>query len=144
MPFKNPTSLTLYQKALALTTMSREIASYFSYNQDLLKLYKSRSLQDSIADHIVKDAHLIPEHIAQAANSKSNMDRLEYVNLTQIMIRNILSYCNGLEQMGVKEKEYLNLFRKEIGSFRRSLNSWIKNIRLQGPENTWGFIDPIN
>lgn len=142
MPYKNPTSLTVYQKALELTSMSREIASYFSYNKDLLQLYQSRSLQDAIADHIVQDAHLIPEHIAQAANSNSNVTRLKYVNLTQIMIKNILSYCNGLEQMGVKEKEYLHLFRKEIGSFRRSLNSWMKTIRLQGPDNSWGFIDP--
>ena len=143
MPYKNLTSLTVYQKALDLTAMSREIASYFSYNKDLMKLYESRSLRDAIADSIVQDADLIPEHIAQAVRSNSNSARLKYVGLTQIMIRNILSYCNGLEHDGVKEKEYINLFRKEIGSFRRSLNSWLKTIRLQGPDTSWGHIDPV-
>ena len=143
MPYNNLTYLAVYQKALDLTTMSREIASYFSYNKDLFKLYESRSLRDSIADSIVQDADLIPEHIARAARSNSNSARLKYVGLTQIMIRNILSYCNGLEHDGVKEKEYINLFRKEIGSFRRSLNSWLKSIRLQGPENSWGPIDSL-
>ena len=123
--------------------MSREIAAYFSYNKDLLKLYESRSLRDSIADSIVQDADLIPEHIARAARTNSNSARLKYVGLTQIMIRNILSYCNGLEHDGVKEKEYINLFRKEIGSFRRSLNAWLKSIRLQGPDNSWGQLDSL-
>ena len=131
MAYKNLTSLTVYQKALDLTAMSREIASYFSYNKDLVKLYESRSLRDTIADSIVQDADLIPEHIAQAARSDSNSTRLKYVGLTQIMIRNILSYCNVLEHDGVQEREYINLFRKEIGSFRRSLNSLFNSIRLQ-------------
>ena len=139
MPYKNLKSLTVYQKALDLTTMSREIASFFAYNQDVIKLYESRSLRDDIAESIVQDANLIPEHLARAAHSDSNSARLKYVGLVQIMIRNILSYCNGLEHDGVKEKEYINLFRREIGSFRRSLNSWLKTIRLQGPDTSLGY-----
>ena len=57
------------------------------------------------------------------------------------MTRNILSYCNGLEKDGVKEKEYLNLLRKEIKSFRKSFKKWRKSMGKKGGYGTWGFND---
>jgi hypothetical protein len=49
-----------------------------------------------------------------------------------IMIRNINSYCTGLEKDGVREKEYLNLLRKEINSFRASFRKWRQNLSSEG------------
>lgn len=48
------------------------------------------------------------------------------------MIQNINSYCTGLEKDGVKEKEYLNLLRKEIRSFRKSFKKWTGSLPNKG------------
>ncbi len=48
-------TVPVYKRSLALCEMSREIASYVTFNKDLLKLYKSNSLRDIIADSLLTD-----------------------------------------------------------------------------------------
>ncbi len=138
MPYKNFRSIPVYKKALDLCTISREIASFVSYNKDLLKLYQSNSLRDHIADSLLTDAILIPQQIAQAETSDSQAVRMKSARFINIMIRNILSYCNGLEKDGVKEKEYLNLLRQEIRSFRKTFRVWRKSLSRNRGDN-WGL-----
>ncbi|WP_394750469.1 hypothetical protein [Spongiimicrobium salis] len=129
MSYKNLRTIPVYMKSLALCKMSREIAAYVSYNKDFLKLYQSNSLRDNIADALITDAILIPQNIAQAECSESYATRLRSVRFINTITQNILSYCNGLEKDGVKEKEYLNLLRNEVNGFRKSFISWKKSIQ---------------
>ncbi len=128
MAHKNLSTVPVYKKALELCKMSREIASYVSHNKDLLKLYQSNSLRDIIADSLLTDAILIPQQIAQAECSDSYAVRMNSVSYIHVMTRNILSYCNGLEKDGVKEREYLNLLRSEIKTFQTSFKDWRKSL----------------
>ena len=124
MSNKNLQQIPIYKKAMNLCFMSREIASYVSLNKDLLKLYESNSLRDSIANSLLTDAILIPQKIVAAEFSKSSSERMQSISFINIMIRNINSYCLGLEKDGVKETEYLNLLRSEIRSFRKHYRKW--------------------
>ena len=142
MAYKNFKSIPVYRKALDLCTISREIASFVSYNKDLLKLYQSNSLRDHIADSLLTDAILIPKHIAEAETSDSQAERMKSARFINIMLKNIVSYCNGLEKDGVREKEYLNLLRQEIRSFRKTFRIWRKSlIRRRG--DGWGLNDNL-
>ncbi|MEX0273640.1 MAG: hypothetical protein AB3N16_04605, partial [Flavobacteriaceae bacterium] len=127
MAHKNLRTLPVYRKALDLCYMSREIASYVTLNRDLLKLYSSNSLRDHIADSLLTDSILISKQIALAEGSKSYADRYRSVRYINIILKNINSYCTGLERDGVKEKEYLNLLRTEIKSFRTAFKEWRKS-----------------
>lgn len=129
MSYKNLNSIPIYRKSLDLLQMSREIASYVSYNQDLLKLYKSNSLRDNIADSLLTDSILIPQQIAAAEQSESYAVRMRSATFINIIIKNLNSYCIGLEKDGVKEKEYLNLLRSEVKSFRRLYKVWRRSMR---------------
>lgn len=128
MSTKNLGAIPVYQKALELREISNALASYVSFNKDVLKRYHSNSLRDNIADSLVNDAVLIPEQIAQAESSKSYDERINSVYFINIMIRNINSYCLGLEKDGVKDMEYLNLLRAEVTSFRKYFTKWRRNI----------------
>lgn len=142
MPQKNLRTVPIYRKALNLCRMSREIVSYVTYNKDLLHLYQSNSLRDIMADALLTDAILIPQQIAQAETSESAAVRLKSASFIHVMTGNILSYLNGLEKDGVKEKEYLNLLRQEIRSFRKSFKKWRKSIGGgHGNSPRWGFND---
>ncbi len=134
MSNKNLSAVPVYRKSLDLCKLSREIAAYVTYNKDLLRLYQSDSHRDIIADSLLTDAILIRQKIAQAEYSKSHKARMKSVMFINIMTRNILSYCNGLERDGVKEKEYLNLLRKELKSFRRSFKKWRRSLRNMGDD----------
>lgn len=129
MSSKNLGSIPVYQKALELREISKALASYISMQRNVITRYQSMSLRDTIADSLVNDTVLIPEQIAQAEHSKSYSERLNSASFINIMIRNINSYCLGLEKDGVKEKEYLNLLRSEIKSFRKSFTKWRRTIR---------------
>lgn len=124
MSYKNLGAIPVYKKAQKLCEMSRHIASYVSFNKDLLKLYQSNSLRDVIAGSLLIDTTLITKQIAQAEYSKSYAERIKSATFINIMIHNINSYCTGLEKDGVKEKEYVNLLRNEISSFRNTFKKW--------------------
>ncbi len=129
MSHRNLRNIPVYKKALELCKMSREIASYVSFNKDLLRLCESNSLRDIIANSILTDAILIPQKIALVESSRSPSEKLQHVSFINIMIRNINSYCLGLEKDGVKETEYINLLRSELKSFRKYYRRWKVSIR---------------
>ncbi len=129
MSNKNLRHIPVYKKALELCNMSREIVSFVTFNKDLLHLYKSKSHRDIMADSLLTDAILIPQKIAQVEYSKSNSERMQNVSFINIMIRNINSYCLGLEKDGLKEIEYLDLLRNEIKSFRKHYKKWKLSIK---------------
>tara|TARA_R110002167_G_scaffold308534_1_gene513343 strand:- start:1272 stop:1685 length:414 start_codon:yes stop_codon:yes gene_type:complete len=137
MPYKNLGTVPVYGKALALCQMSREIVSYVSFNKDLLKLCQSQSLRDIIAEALLTDAILIPQQIARAEHSESHIERMKSASFINIMIRNINSYCTGLEKDGVREKEYLQLLRAEIKTFRASFKKW-RNSLSGSSDGYWG------
>jgi hypothetical protein len=140
MSQNNLGSLPIYKKALELSTLSRELASFVTYNKNMLTLYQSQSLRDHIADSLITDAVLIPQQIARAETSESIGDRMKSATFIGIMLRNINSYCNGLEKDGVREKEYLNLLRHEIRTFRKAFKKWRKSIANYGnSRETWNF-----
>lgn len=124
MTRKNLQQIPIYRKAMDLCIMSREIASYVSLNKNLLTLYESNSLRDSIANSLLTDTILIPQKIVAAEFSTSSSERMHSISFINIMIRNINSYCRGLEKDGVKEIEYLNLLRSELRSFRKHYKKW--------------------
>ncbi|MBS9461631.1 MAG: hypothetical protein AAF348_05365 [Bacteroidota bacterium] len=122
-------SLVIYRKSLALRDLSEAVASYFSRNKEALSLRNYQSFRDDISKSLRTDAILITKEVEQAALSSSYSVKMESLTFINIMTRNILAYCNGLERDGVKEKEYLNLLRKEIKLFRSSFKKWRKSFK---------------
>jgi|SRR6056297_441946 len=121
-------SLGVYRKSLALRDMSEAVAAYFTQNREILSLRKIDSFRDDISKSLLTDADLITKEVEQAALSNCYSSRMRSLSYVNIMTRNILAYCNGLERDGVKEKEYLNLLRKEIRIFRVSFKKWRKSL----------------
>ncbi|RIV45401.1 hypothetical protein [Flagellimonas pelagia] len=121
-------TLLVYRKSLALRDLSEAVASYFSRNQEMLSLRQIDCFRDDITKSLMTDALLITQEVEQAALSNSHSVRMKSLSFVNVMTRNILAYCNGLERDGVKEKEYLNLLRREIKTFRITFKKWRKSI----------------
>lgn len=128
MSYQRIKDLPVYRQALSLRTMSREIASFVTYNKDLLTLAQSNSLRDQMADSLLTDAILIPQQIARAEGTTSRLIRQRSIHFIQVMTQNLAMYCRGLEKDGVREREYLDLLREEVKHFRRSFKKWRKSL----------------
>ncbi len=120
--------LPIYQKSLEIRDISSAMASYFSNDSTFFKLKKTASLRENIARSLFTDSNLISQQIQQAATSSSYETRMQSVSFINIITRNLASYCNGLDYDGVKEKEYVNLLRRELKSFRKSFKQWRKSL----------------
>ncbi|WP_010517750.1 hypothetical protein [Croceivirga radicis] len=121
-------NLPVYQKSLALKDLSAAVAHYFAKDYSNYKLSRTASLRDVIANSLITDTSLIIASIENASNATCSASRARNASQINIIIRNLLSYCNGLEKDGVKEREYLNLLRYELKAFRKSFKVWRKSI----------------
>ena len=125
MPAKGYKNLSIYRKAAELQTMSRAIAVCVNSNgKEVVQARRSDSLRDQVAACILTDAALIRKQVDLAASTRSLHMRQKSLHFIQIMIRNLNSYCKGLEMDGVREREYLELMRQEIKGFRRTFMQW--------------------
>ncbi|SFR51210.1 hypothetical protein SAMN04490243_2458 [Robiginitalea myxolifaciens] len=120
--------LPVYRQALSLRTLSSELAAFVSYNKDLMSLRNSLSHRDQLADCLLTDATLIPEQIAEAENSSSLAIREQRVQFIGVITRNLNAYVKGLEMDGIREREYLELLRREVRIFRVAFKKWRKSV----------------
>ncbi len=128
MSYQRIKDLPVYRQAVSLRTMSREIASFVTHNKDLLSLSQSQSYRDQLADSLIKDAILIPEQIARAESSSSVAIRRSSIKFIGVITRNLNAYCKGLEMDGIREREYLDLLRSEVKTFRMAFKKWRKGL----------------
>jgi hypothetical protein len=108
--------------------MSRAIAFCVSGRRDLLSRCNSDSLRDQVTEALLTDAVLIRKQIALAASTPSLNIRRQSLQFISIMIRNLNSYCKGLEMDNVKEREYIKLMQSELRSFRKSFKTWRRSL----------------
>ena len=112
-------TLPVYKNSLALRDLSDALGHYFSPEQKRFSR-KTLGLRAVIAESLIADASLLPLTIEKTYQSNSLSYRLKNATFINIITRNIISYCNGLEKDGVMEKEYIQLLRKELKTFRKS------------------------
>ncbi|WP_245759826.1 hypothetical protein [Robiginitalea myxolifaciens] len=93
-----------------------------------MSLRNSLSHRDQLADCLLTDATLIPEQIAEAENSSSLAIREQRVQFIGVITRNLNAYVKGLEMDGIREREYLELLRREVRIFRVAFKKWRKSV----------------
>ena len=128
MSSKGLKHLPVYKKAVELQAMSRAIALCAAGRDEVISLYKASSLRGQVAGSLLTDTGLIRKQIALAAGTSSLAIRQNSLHFINIMIRNLSSYCKGLEMDGMREREYLDLLREELASFRKSFKHWRKSL----------------
>ena len=132
MEHKDFDTLPVYKNSLVLRDLSDALGHYFTLEQKSFTS-KTMGLRAVIAESLITDASLLPLTIEETYKSNSVNYRRKNATFINIITRNIISYCNGLEKDGVKEKEYLQLLRRELKTFRKSFKQWRKSL-LYDPE----------
>jgi len=128
MSYKGLKDLPVYKKAVELQTVGRAIALCAAGKEAAVNRYMANSLRGEVAGLLLTDTALIRKQIALAAGTSSLSIRQNSLQFVSVMIRNLGSYCRGLEMDGMREREYLELLRHELVSFRKSFKQWRKSL----------------
>ena len=120
-------TLPVYRNSLVLRDLSDALAQYFTPDKPVFKS-QNIGLRAIIAASLATDASLLPETIEKVYSTTSIDARRKNTTFISIITKNLVSYCNGLERDGIKEKEYLQLLRNELRTFRKSFKQWRKSL----------------
>lgn len=125
----NSYETSVYQKALKIFRLSREMAVHFTQDKHVLEMGFSANSKDRFAGYLVIESLQLAPGVASIATAKSHGSRLERIRNIRKASKSLKSLCRNLEFSGVKESEFLNLLRKEILVFDKMIADWVQQLR---------------
>ena len=120
--------LVIYQKSLDIFKLSRRIASYITYDKDVIDMHRSRKKADRYASHIVMDALGLAPKIAKTELEKNPKIKLKYAKSLSKFIDRIYSNSLKLEKTKTQGKDFVKLLRKELIQLRELHMHYVNSI----------------
>lgn len=124
----NLNQLVIYQKSMDIFKLSRHIASYISYDKDILSMHKSLKKADKYASNLVMDALGLVPKIAETENQKNPKLKLKYAKSLRFFIDRLNNHCLQLEHTKIQGKDFLKLLRKELKKLREIHKHYVNSI----------------
>ncbi|MEM7186163.1 MAG: hypothetical protein AAF466_05850 [Bacteroidota bacterium] len=124
VPKHLPQSL-LYQKAMDIFTLSRNISHYFV--DDLCYLEKDGSENPDIyfsGDIVQQSVSLAPE-ILKAESQPFSEDKQRYAASVTHLTNKLYKNCERLERTHSNGRDFLPVLRNELKKFRKLQRSWM-------------------
>jgi hypothetical protein len=136
--------LPVFKKALAIQELSHHLVKVIENTEWPLEKALELELLNNHLDELKKNAAMIPAKIAGVAREDTLYDlRMENASLIRKSAREILTDLKGIEMLGYKNFEYLDLLRVEIDALRVLFAEWVKTF---DPWNysidRWGLFNP--
>ncbi|TRZ43738.1 hypothetical protein [Robertkochia solimangrovi] len=122
------TQSPVYQKAIEIFKLSRQVVNYISGDKNILQLHKSENPSDLHSDHLVMASLGLAPKIAMAESSPDLTIRLNSVRAIRNATINLLQHCDHLENRSHNGKEFIRLLRFEIKKFRRMQRQWATRV----------------
>lgn len=120
--------ISLYNKALDIYTLSRNITSDLTDNKPLDILYTSEDESENTLEEIVISAVSLPSKIAIAQSTKNVRLRLDSSKSIIQHIDKIRENCKKLRKNSKLNRKYMSLLSSEILAFKKMYQQW--NIAL--------------
>lgn len=110
----NIKDLNIYQKSLDIFKLSRHIASYITYDKDILSLHRSSRRIDRYADRLVMDALGLVPKIVETENQTNHKQKLKYAKSLRFFIDRLYHNTRRLESNKSNNSDFIKLLRIEI------------------------------
>ncbi|MGJ5641621.1 hypothetical protein [Formosa sp. S-31] len=114
----NIKDLIIYQKSLDIFKLSRHIASYITYDKDILTMHRSSSRIDRYADRLVMDALGLVPKIVETENETNHSKKLKYAKSIRFFIDRLYHSTRLLEHNKSNSSDFVRLLRMEIKKLR--------------------------
>ena len=118
LPNTNIKDLIIYQKSLDIFKLSRYIASYITYDKDILSMYTSKKHLDKYADKLVIDALGLVPKIVETENETNQIQKLKYAKSLRFFIDRLYVNTKHLETTKSNGSDFLKLLRVELKKLR--------------------------
>ena len=89
--------------------------------------YRSLSLRQHIAIDLRTDCAQLSESIKRLIHT-TQTDQKSHVAYIQSLIKNLLSYCRGLEYDKAPDIDYVRLVKRETLTFKRMYRTWARQL----------------
>ncbi|MFD0861457.1 hypothetical protein ACFQ1M_04510 [Sungkyunkwania multivorans] len=121
--------LPVYKKAIEIFSLSRRIASYLTYDKDLLQMEFSKERVDHEAGDLVMQSLGLAPSIAAVQTQQSYLLKMQHAQSLRKLTIGIGKLCERLEASSAEGKEFLQLLRKELKKFRKLQRDWMATLR---------------
>lgn len=115
----------MYEKAMEIFTLSRNISNYLSY--DLCDLQKDGKEDPNIyfsGDIVQQSVSLAPE-ILKAETQTFSEEKQKHAAFVVQLTNKLYSNCERLEKTQSNGKDFLPILRKELKKFRKLQRTWM-------------------
>jgi hypothetical protein len=120
--------LPIYQKAMDILVLSRNISTYI--NQDLSYLRHDGSEDANIyfsGDIIQQSESLVPE-IEKAEAERFSEKKYKHLDSLERLTHRLYLNCNRLQHCNSNGKDYLPILQNELKKFKRLQRSWMMTL----------------
>lgn len=125
---KTPQHRNLYDHALEILSLSRNISNYMIYDLSALQPNGSENPYIYFTGDIVRFSDSLAPEIIKAESEPMQDDRLKYAASVHHHTNRLYKTCERLERAESNGKEFLKLLRLELKKFRRSQHHWMMTL----------------
>ncbi|KXN98738.1 MAG: hypothetical protein CL524_09470 [Aequorivita sp.] len=122
--FRNNSHSAIYNKALEIFSLSRNIATYIGH--DLAHLQRNGQEDPGIyfTGDIVQQSISLGPQILKAESGKFSEEKHKYAASVMRLSNLLYKNCERLERVNSNGKDFLPLLRKELKRFRKLQHTW--------------------
>lgn len=123
-PFRNNSQSAIYNKALDIFSLARNISSYIGH--DLAHLQKNGTEDPNIyfTGDIVQQSVSLGPQILKAESQPFSEEKHKYAASVMRLSNLLYKNCERLEKANSNGKDFLPLLRKELKRFSKLQHTW--------------------
>lgn len=121
---KRVNELPVYQKALELFTLSREMARMIAQDKGILELGRSKERIEKITGHMLSTSMGLAPRIAMVESSKDPRVRIDSLRALQHATGSLGNFCDHIESRNLIAGAMTKRLREEIDHFRKLQSRW--------------------
>lgn len=118
--------MPLFIKAEEIAEMVRHLVQSVENTDIKFKRKGERQMLEHNLDYLMENSTIIAAKIASAEGVDLYDIKMENASIIRSAARELLLDARGLEMLGFKDTEYLDLLRKEVEEFRILFAEWVK------------------
>ncbi len=117
--------LPIYQKAMEICTLSRNISTYLNYDLCTLDEYGNEDPNIYFSGDIVQQSSSLSSEVINTALENTRDEKYKRMLSLKRLTRHLYNNCTRLENANSNGKEYLPLLKVELKRFSRLHRSWM-------------------
>jgi hypothetical protein len=121
--------LPIYCKALEIFKLSRNVASYISFDKNIIEMHQSTISKDVQAGILTMNSLALAPKIAAAETNSKFEIKMRHARTLKKLSKQLQKACDHLENTNCQGKEFIQLLKNEIQLFKKMQRSWVLNFK---------------